>query len=66
MFQISLFKLTASSTRVVVGGARRVVVVTPGIGRGIGYIVGGQFAALTRFLRIGVCISREGKIKANQ
>lgn len=53
--------LTTSCTGIIIRRAGRVVVVSAGIGRRVGYIVGGQLATLTRFLRIGVCVSREPK-----
>lgn len=51
--------LTTACARIIVRGAGRIVVVSSGIGRGVGYIVGGQLAALTRLLRIGICVSCE-------
>lgn len=54
--------LTTSCTGIIIRRAGRVVVVSAGIGRRVGYIVRGQLATLTRFLRIGVCVSRERKV----
>lgn len=56
--------LTTSCTGIIIGGAGRVVVVSAGIGRRVGYIVGGQLATLTRFLRIGVCVFHGNQSKS--